>query len=337
MPARVIQPAIAMLLLSACSYATCTSFPLLSEASLANQTCSGIYDTPVTLVDGIYWGAPYVASGAERPTLEYLGSARHGGLNDDGIDDAVVFLVARGGGTGAFVYVSAQLNHGGEPLDAGAMRIEDRIQVLSAKIADGVITLDVTAEGPGDAACCRTHKRTQRCTLEADRLVELHSGSSPALERISFADLEGRWTLVELDYDTPLTSTEITALFEAGQIRGNSGCNSYSSPVVLDRLPRPSAPSRQREWPVTSLYTARAATTFQRWIEWCSGVLSSAAWPSITRMTKNCQRAYCVTPAPISASIALACRQRVLKRFAPPGRAPIPPLTATGVKSLHPL
>ncbi len=209
----------------------------LSDTTLASNTYSGVYDRPVTLQDGIWTGAPYVEGGASRPTLEYLpDSARQGDLDGDGIDDAIVFLVARGGGSGAFLYVAAQLNRDGRPVDAGAILVEDRAQVMSSAIADGIVTLELTTQGPGDAACCGTHKRTLRYALEQDSLVELPGDPEQSLERISFADLEGtHWTLTEINYNTPaLGGRQITAFFESGQIRGTGGCNTYASHLTLD-------------------------------------------------------------------------------------------------------
>lgn len=202
----------------------------LSEEALKNSSYSGIYDEPITLADGAYVGDP------EFLTVEYVAdSARYGDLDGDGVDDAVAFLVERGGGTGAFVHVAAQLNRDGEPVDAGAVLIEDRIQVISLDIDGGVITVVVTAEGPGDAACCRSHKATQRYGLQDGKLIELPGEQTDGLERISFADLDGTlWTLVEMNYDEPtLVDAEVTAYFEDGQIQGTGGCNTYSGSFTL--------------------------------------------------------------------------------------------------------
>ncbi len=100
----------------------------LSLEALRNATYSGIYDDPVTLIDGLHEGEPFAASDPARPTVDYIdGVELTGDLNGDGVDDAVVFLLERGGGSGAFTYVAAQLNQDGQPVDAGAVRIEDRI------------------------------------------------------------------------------------------------------------------------------------------------------------------------------------------------------------------
>jgi len=112
--------------------------------ALKNATYSGIYDEPITLSGGLYEGEPYAVDDPARPTVEYIdGAELSGDLDGDGVDDAVVFLLERGGGSGAFTYVAAQLNRDGQPVDAGAVRIEDRIGVRSAAIEDGQVVLDL--------------------------------------------------------------------------------------------------------------------------------------------------------------------------------------------------
>ncbi len=202
----------------------------IAAEALKNATYSGIYDEPITLADGLYEGEPFTEGDPARPIVAIIdGAELTGDLNGDGVDDAVVFLLERGGGSGAFTYVAAQLNQDGQPVDAGAVRIEDRIGVRSAAIEDGQVVLDIITQGPGDVACCGTHKAHKTYALQDSRLVE----TTPAggeLVRISAADLDGTsWTLLELDHDqAALAGTEVTLTFGDGQVSGSGGCNSYS-------------------------------------------------------------------------------------------------------------
>jgi heat shock protein HslJ len=208
--------------------------PLTVDA-LANATYSGIYDEPITLSEGRYEGEPFVGGDPSRPMVEYLNSSElYGDLNGDGVEDAAVFLVENSGGTGNFVYVAAQLNQNGQPVDAGAVWIEDRIQIISAVIENGQIKLEITAEGPGDAACCKSHKTTKTYALQDGQLAEI-PGEETALERISTADLNGTtWTLLELDVDQPaLPDTAVTLSFTEDQLSGSGGCNNYSGSFSL--------------------------------------------------------------------------------------------------------
>ncbi len=167
--------------------------------------------------------------------MEYIdGAELSGDLDGDGVDDAVVFLLERGGGSGAFTYVAAQLNRDGQPVDAGAVWIEDRIGVRSATVTDGQVVLDIIMQGPGDVACCGTHKAHKTYALQDGRLVET-TPEGGELVKISAADLDGtRWTLLELDHDQPaLADAEVTLTFQDGQVSGSGGCNSYSGTFSL--------------------------------------------------------------------------------------------------------
>lgn len=205
----------------------------LTVAELQNATYSGIYEEPVTLTNGKYEGEPFDEGGSSRPTVEYWGEV-FGDLDGDGLEDAAVFLVENSGGTGSFVYVSAQLNQNGQPVDAGTVSIEDRIQVKSAAIENGQIKLEITTEGPGDAACCKSHKTNKTYALQNGQLAEI-PGPEETLEKISAADLNGTtWTLLELNPDqSALADTPVTISFADGKISGSGGCNNYNGGFTL--------------------------------------------------------------------------------------------------------
>jgi heat shock protein HslJ len=209
----------------------------LSAESLGNSTYSGIYDQPITLHDGKYEGEPFAAGDTAHPVVELVADAAlSGDLDGDGVDDAVVFLVERGGGTGAFVYVAAQLNNNGEPVDAGAVRIEDRVQIKSAVVDKGQVLLEAIMPGPGDGACCPTYMVSKRYELQAGRLAE---AATPAGEpiKISAADLDGSaWRLVELGEGSPAAAgSDITLRFDGDQLSGSGGCNDFTGSYNLGK------------------------------------------------------------------------------------------------------
>ena len=211
---------------------------LIPLEALRNATFSGIYDEPITLIDGLVKGEPYAADNPARPTVEYIdGAELNGDLDGDGVDDAVVFLVERGGGSGVFTYVAAQLNRAGRPVDAGAVRIEDRIGVKSTAVEDGQVTLDIITQGPGDVACCGTHNAHKTYALQDGRLAET-APEGGDLVKVSAADLDGMsWTLLAIDGEQPAPAeSEVTLSFEDGQVSGSGGCNSYSGPFSLDEV-----------------------------------------------------------------------------------------------------
>ena len=183
--------------------------------ALRNATYSGIYDEPITLTEGVYEGEPAGEGDLSRPMVQYVDDAElTGDLDGDGVADAVVFLIERGGGSGAFTYVAAQLNRDGQPADAGAVRIGDRIQVKSAAIEEGQVALDIITQGPGDPACCATHQARTTYALQEGKLVET-TGESGDLVKVSAADLDGTsWTLLELNADQPaLADAAVTINF----------------------------------------------------------------------------------------------------------------------------
>ena len=207
----------------------------LTITALQNAVYSGVYDAPITLTDGRCEGEPFAAGDAARPTVDYVaGAERYGDLDGDGAEDAVVFLVERGGGSGAFVHVAAQLNRDGQPVDAGAVRIEDRIQVRSATSQDGQVLLDLVMPGPGDGACCPSYKASKRYALQDGLLAEL-PGQEEELVKVTAADLEGtNWTLVEPGNGQPaLDEPAVTVSFQDGQISGSGGCSDYTGNFAL--------------------------------------------------------------------------------------------------------
>ena len=206
--------------------------------ALRNATYSGIYDEPITLTEGVYEGKPAGEGDLSRPMVQYVDEAElTGDLDGDGVADAVVFLIERGGGSGAFTYVAAQLNRDGQPADAGAVRIGDRIQVKSAAIEAGQVALDIITQGPGDPACCATHQARTTYALQEGKLVET-TGESGDLVKVSAADLDGTsWTLFELNGDQPaLLDSEVAIDFGDGQVAGSGGCNSYTGNFTLDEV-----------------------------------------------------------------------------------------------------
>ncbi|MEZ4769616.1 MAG: serine hydrolase [Caldilineales bacterium] len=198
----------------------------LAAEALKNATYSGIYDQPVTLTDGLYEDGPL--------TLQYLdGTEMVSDLDGDGAEDAVVFLLERGGGTANILYLAAQLNRDGQPVDAGAVSL-DEVQVESTAMADGQIQLELITMGPGDGDCCPSHKAARAFALQDGQLVEV-PGEAQELVQVSADDLNGTsWTLVETNYDTPVSpDAAITLSFADGKITGSGGCNTYISRFIL--------------------------------------------------------------------------------------------------------
>ena len=86
--------------------------------------------------------------------LQYSG----GDLNNDGVEDAVVLLVAEFGGSGSFVYLAAMINQGGNYENAATVLLGDRAVVNKLGIADGKISVEMLTQGPQDPMCCPSQK-----------------------------------------------------------------------------------------------------------------------------------------------------------------------------------
>ena len=202
---------------------------VLSLQALRNATYSGIYDEPVTLTDGVYEEADPPVSVRYRDNATLFGD-----LDGDAMDDAVVFLTDSGGGSATFTYVAAQVNQNGQPVDAGAVMLEDRTQIKSATIKDNQLVLEFTTAGPGDGACCPSHLVRKTYGLQDGKLAEIADHATEPV-RVSPADLDGtRWRLVELGENKPVTdAVEITIAFAGDQISGSGGCNNYTSSFTL--------------------------------------------------------------------------------------------------------
>jgi heat shock protein HslJ len=208
-----------------------TAISRIPVEALRNATYSGIYDDPITLTDGKF----EESIDGQLISVEYIDNAElFGDLDGDGVEDAIVFLIERGGGTAAFTYVAAQLNQNGQPVDAGAAMVEDRTQFRSTAIQDGQVLLDITTRGPGDVDCCPSHKTRKTYALEEGRLVEIPGGDQE-LVKISADDLSGTsWTLLELGDGNPvLADSQVTINFQDGTLSGSGGCNSYTSSFSL--------------------------------------------------------------------------------------------------------
>jgi heat shock protein HslJ len=88
--------------------------------------------------------------------------------------------------------------------------------------------------GPGDGACCASHKADKVYTLQDGILAEVTPAGGD-LVRVSAADLDGTaWTLTEVAEGQPVREdTEITIRFEDGAIAGSAGCNTFASSYSL--------------------------------------------------------------------------------------------------------
>lgn len=195
---------------------------------IGNTTFPDIDGASVTFTNGRWQGKPYVEGGASAPSAGLVEDfAVSGDIDGDGQQETVVLLWSSSGGSGTFNYVAVMgRDRDGNVMNIGTLPLGDRVQVISAEIAEGQVRFLVNQAGPGDAACCPGQKARRTFELSGDKMAEL-----PVEEqgRLSLADLEGEWVLVGFSGDEEVApEIEITLQVAAGRIAGKAACNRYN-------------------------------------------------------------------------------------------------------------
>ena len=223
-----IAPAV---LVAICLAATGPGTAAPGLEAMANIAYAGIHETPVTLVDGLYEGEPFVPEGAARPRVELLRDLHAtGDIDGDGVEDAWVLLNESSGGTGQLLHLAVVSEAGGSPRNIATIAIGDRVKVMSLQAEGGTATLTYVAPGPQEPACCPTQMFSGVYGLEDGRLTEL---SREELGTLSLEELqETTWQLQRFARDEPVPDgVLITAVFENDRISGSAGCNRYFATV----------------------------------------------------------------------------------------------------------
>jgi len=122
----------------------------------------------VTLADGHFEQG--LSDSAASVTVDLIRSAR-GDLNGDGIEDGLALLAVDTGGSGTFLYLVAVINQAGEPQQAAAQFLGDRIDVQSIGVEDGIVQIAMITHAPDDPQCCPSLEEIRQYRLEKDRLV----------------------------------------------------------------------------------------------------------------------------------------------------------------------
>lgn len=160
--------------LTACSSPTETSWP-----RAANATYAGILDDAITLVDGLWQGAPYADGGSSRPVVQLLEEPiASGDLDSDGVDELVVILAANFGGSGTYTFIALVDTVGEVSTSVGTAPIGDRITVRSMRIDGNVIVAETVEHADDDPMCCPSLNRTREWALDGDALLETSRDAS---------------------------------------------------------------------------------------------------------------------------------------------------------------
>lgn len=143
-PVLILFPSLLMFL--SCSTGSADFFDPANTEYLIDITASGRAD----LKDGFYEesAAPGSAS-IIRIRLE--NPRAFGDVDGDGSVDAVLVLLAEGGGSGTFTYLAAVLNRAGGPRVPDALFLGDRIRVESLEIGNQLIRLTILDRRPDES------------------------------------------------------------------------------------------------------------------------------------------------------------------------------------------
>ena len=202
-----------------------------SSGELANATYLGIYQSPVTLNDGLWEGEPLADGAVSLPTIGLVDSFRRtGDLDGDGRNEAVVLLWESSGGSGTNLFVAAVARNERSIVNLGVSLIGDRIQIKSAGVVNGEIRLEVVQPGPNDPACCPTQTAIRSWRLSANGLDERKAVITGTL---SLNSLNGTaWYLKQLSQTKSVPQKPaMTLRFTGGKATGNSGCARFTSNV----------------------------------------------------------------------------------------------------------
>jgi heat shock protein HslJ len=190
--------------------------------SLANLSYIGIYDQPITLVEGRFEGAPFEEGGSSRPSVILADLMVSGDLTADGTDEHAALLVESSGGSGSFTYLAVIANRGAELVNVDTTLIGDRVQVRSLAIENGYVQLEYLTTGPGEGACCPSRRVRQSFGVEGDSVTDVFKEE---LGQISAEEIEGvTWRAVNTD-------AVQTLLLTGRNLSGSAGCNTYFAPV----------------------------------------------------------------------------------------------------------
>ena len=116
---------------------------------------------------------PAAPGSASMTRTAVWGAPVFGDLDNDGKEDAALFLVDDPGGSGTFYYVAAAVSVDGAYRGTHAVPVGDRIGPRSIDIRNGTIVVGFTARRPGEPmSAAPSVNRTMRLVIRNGELVE---------------------------------------------------------------------------------------------------------------------------------------------------------------------
>jgi heat shock protein HslJ len=225
-----------MLLLSSCHKGgpppalPVTRAPVPSWDQLRNATYQSVgEESTLTLRAGHWEGAPYLDGGAARPSADLLEGFRLvGDVDGDGVDDALVLIASRSGGTGENTYLALVQTKAGAPVNTSTALVGDRIQIRRGMLEGRRIVLEAVQAGPSDALCCPGELVSRSWQVVSGTLQESATPDSTA--RLTLDAIEGEWVLRKWTRDELAPGEpRVTLRVADGVLNGRAACNGYSS------------------------------------------------------------------------------------------------------------
>jgi len=209
--------------------------PAPTLEQLKGATVSGVFDQPVTLVNGVYHGEPAAPGAASHPMLALWEPTVHfGDVDATAGDEAIAMFSATTGGTGEFVHLAVFGIRDGALANLGTAAVGDRVKLQALWLERGKILMDVIEAGPGDAACCPTQVARKTYGFEGGALKQLSSEVRGVVAVSMLAANE--WQLVEMDGQPMPAGIEPPLVhFEGDTVRGFAGCNRFTASVKETR------------------------------------------------------------------------------------------------------
>ncbi|MEK7612259.1 MAG: hypothetical protein AAB407_02880 [Patescibacteria group bacterium] len=115
----------------------------------ARNTTYTIENELVTLVDGVS-EIEFVPGSTDAMTTTVFGSPVFGDLDNDGDEDAGIYLIVQSGGTGSFYYAAAAIRNGAVWAGTNAVLLGDRIAPQTIEIKDGALVANYATRKVGE-------------------------------------------------------------------------------------------------------------------------------------------------------------------------------------------
>jgi len=183
------------------------------------------------LIDGEYHES--IVPGSATKIVVLLSDRMAFGHRTDERPLAAVVLITDPGGSGTFYSLCAVIQQDGQPVNLATTLLGDRIKINSLALEGDQIVVDMITQGPDDPYCCPTQRVLRRYALQEDQLLQISEEALGETDPATTMALEGTpWKLDgylngQGEWVSVLAGSEVTAQFDAGQVGGSAGCNSY--------------------------------------------------------------------------------------------------------------